>query len=109
METNQKHTEKYKSFIIIIEHDGAKTGNDCFTWVVNRADGSNIDISEFEHETQQGAITEAKQEIDQMIERFRDKSGADFLVAFLQHMEDYGPWEFRDKKGTVEQFLASLN
>ena len=42
--------------------------NKCFTWVVNRADGSNLDISEFEHETEQEAIEEAQQCINDWYE-----------------------------------------
>lgn len=34
----------------------------------NRADGSNLDISEFEHETENEAIEEAKQCIDDWYE-----------------------------------------
>lgn len=68
MITKTKREIKYKQFTIIIEFDGAGTGNKCFTWVVNRADGSNLDISEFEHETENDAIEEAKQCIDDWYE-----------------------------------------
>lgn len=54
----------YRIFTITIEHDGAGTGNNAYTWVVDRADGSNYDISEFEYETEDEALESAKECID---------------------------------------------
>lgn len=54
----------YRQFTIKIKHDPVAKGEKSFTWIINRVDGSNLDISEFELQSEQEAVEDAKTYID---------------------------------------------